>query len=62
MSTYTIKTVPPSASYEVQLDLYAWFEVFRSGQYAGTALEYFEPVGDPSKRVTFAENLPHEPA
>lgn len=41
----------------ILLDMYEWFEIFRTGKDAGRYLEWIEPLNDSSKRVTFAENV-----
>jgi hypothetical protein len=41
----------------ILLDMYEWFEIFRTGKDTGRHLEWIEPLNDSSKRVTFAENV-----
>lgn len=41
----------------VELSEHEWFEVFLTGRYQGTPIQYIEPLHDCTKRVTFRENL-----
>jgi hypothetical protein len=44
----------------VELTQAEWFAAFLQGRVQNIALLWLEPFGDPSKRVTFLENLSPE--
>ena len=55
---YDMKPVGLPATQET-LSQWDWFRTFLSGYCNGSKLEWMQPVGDESKRVTFAENQPN---
>jgi hypothetical protein len=57
LKLYTLCFSDNGETQEVPLTEEHWFRIFVAGRYAGRPLLWFEPVQQPSKRVTMEENL-----